>query len=52
MLKAMILGCVRIAEVLNKIRQILLDGYLLQDVAETMKTIWQGQEEYEKYRLN
>jgi len=30
----------------------LLGGYLLQDVAETMETIWQGQEEYEKYRLN
>ena len=26
----------------------LLDGYLLQDVAETMLTIWQGQEMYEK----
>lgn len=31
---------------------ILLHGYLLQDVAETMQTIWQGQEEYEKYRFN
>jgi predicted dehydrogenase len=30
----------------------LLGGYLLQDVTETMKTIWQGQEEYEKYRFN
>ena len=30
----------------------LLGGYLLQDVAETMQTIWQGQEEYEKYRFN
>ena len=26
----------------------LLDGYLLQDVSETMLTIWQGQEMYEK----
>jgi len=30
----------------------LLNGYLIQDVAETMQTIWQGQEEYEQNRFN
>jgi len=28
----------------------LLDGYLLQDVTESMKTIWRSKKEYEKYR--
>jgi len=30
---------------------VLLEGYLLQDVVETMNTIWQCKEEYDKYRF-
>ena len=30
----------------------LLDGYLLSDISDTMNTIWQGQEMYEKNRFN